>query len=845
MAQGKNSNARRQRRERRAAARVARKEGCTSGQSQKSVGARFAGLASRGALVVIGLSLLVLVSYFPALSGGFIWDDVIFTDEPVIHRWSGLWSIWLSPSDMLKEAHYWPITYTTFWLEHKLWGLEPFGYHLFNVLLHAVNTVLVWRLMLKLAVPGALAIAAVFAVHPLHVESVAWIIERKDLLSALFYLSAVLMWIRFTEAPHPWRYSAALVLFTAGMLSKSIVVTLPAALLIWHWWKYGRISANDILRLLPFFLIGFVITVGDLVYYTSRGESLALSYSAVERLLIASRALWFYVGKLLWPDNLAVIYPSWEIHADDLLGWSYVVAAAGLGAMLWFLRRRFRGPLAGTLFFVVTLSPVLGFVGFSYMRFSLVADRFQYLAGIGVMAVLIGGVAWGANRLPDTLRRGTVGVLIVILALLATLTWRQAGIYQDRLTFFSHIIELNPNATGAHFNLSGALFKAGRLEEGYAAALIAIEENPGAVGAHANIGHTMLLKGRFDEAEASLRRTLELDSDNWQALRSMAEMRRKQGRYQEAAEWFRKMLVIEPSNAAIHADLGVLLYESGSYQEALVSMHRARELNPGLPNLSALHLLAGRALQALGQFDAAGQRFLEAARSNPGDPIPLADLSLLHSEQQRLDEADEYLRQALVVAHKDIAALQNVAEIFRSRGRHQEAIKSYRAVLAIAPELAGAHAGMGDAFYRLGRYEEAIESLDRSVDLHPRPPVATPRLVLMGKASEKLGRADAAVAYYERAVEIDPENTIALEHLAITYFTGKRYDEALALYRVVLELKPESALAHLNLGSTLYRLGRPDEALMNFERALVLDPELETARESAERLRRTLSKDRP
>ena len=221
---------------------------------------------------------------------------------------------------------------------------------------------LVWRLLLALAVPGAWAVAAVFAVHPLHVESVAWIIERKDLLSALFYLSALLVWIRFVEVPRPQRYCLALGLFAAGLLSKSIVVTLPAALLLWHWWKQGRVTGTDCLRLAPFFVVGFGITAGDLAFYASR-EPLALGYSAVERTLIAARALWFYAGKLVWPSDLAVIYPLWEVHAGDPVGWAYVAAAAGLAGLLWCLRHRLgRGPLAGAAFFAVTLSPVLGFV---------------------------------------------------------------------------------------------------------------------------------------------------------------------------------------------------------------------------------------------------------------------------------------------------------------------------------------------------------------------------------------------------------------------------------------------------------------------------------------------------
>ena len=197
-----------------------------------TVGARLGAFARRGGLTALALGVLAVVSYVPALSGGFVWDDVIFSEEPVIHAVSGLKSIWFSPADIRNEGHYWPLVYTSFWLEHKLWGLNPVGYHAVNIALHLANCLLLWRLLVHLRVPGAAVVAAVFAAHPVHVESVAWIIERKDMLSALFYLTAVLVWVRFVEQPRAWLYALALVLFTAGLLSKSVVVTLPAALLI-------------------------------------------------------------------------------------------------------------------------------------------------------------------------------------------------------------------------------------------------------------------------------------------------------------------------------------------------------------------------------------------------------------------------------------------------------------------------------------------------------------------------------------------------------------------------------------------------------------------------------------
>ena len=228
------------------------------------------GFARPGAAAA-ALVLLVAAAYAPAFLAGFVWDDRIFTESRAVRDWSGLWKIWFafSPRAIRNEGHYWPLVHTTFWIEHKLWGFAPAGYHAVNVLLHAANTVLLWRLAGRLEVPGAWAIAAVFAVHPLHVESVAWVIERKDLLSALFYLAAVSAWLRFSESGGRKHYLLALVLFVLGLLCKSIVVTLPAALLICHWWKRGRVGGADLLRLAPFFAVGIAVAAADTAFYAA------------------------------------------------------------------------------------------------------------------------------------------------------------------------------------------------------------------------------------------------------------------------------------------------------------------------------------------------------------------------------------------------------------------------------------------------------------------------------------------------------------------------------------------------------------------------------------------------
>ena len=535
------------------------------------------------ALALVALGLLVVVSYLPAmLWGGFVWDDNIFIKVDPVREVSGLWQIWFSPSDLGGQDHYWPLVYTTFWLEHKLWGFDPTGYHIVNVLLHLVNTLLLCHLMRRFAVSGAWIVAALFAVHPLHVESVAWVFERKDVLSGLFYLAAVLAWMRFVEQPNPRRYVCSLVLYAAGLLSKSIVVTLPVALLIWHWWKQGRVTSTDLLRLAPFCVVGLVITIGDLSFSRSVAP-VSFDYSFAERTLIAARALWFYAGKLLWPTNLAVIYPRWDIRVGDPLAWGYLIAAVALVVVLWRFRRQSgRGLLAGGLFFAVTLSPTLGFVDYTYMSYAFVADRYQYLAGIGVIAVVIGSATYGVRLLSSIWRKGALGGAAAVIVLLGLLTWRQASVYRDNETLNRHIIALNPQARNAHLNLGATLYKQGRYEEALEAMRIAVEQDSNHVSVHYNLGMILDKLGQFEKAEASLRRAIMLHPNHTAALHHLAKLLIEQKHYDEALEFFQRLIGIDPDHAKALGDIGVALFYLGRRDEALQHFDQALSLDPTL-----------------------------------------------------------------------------------------------------------------------------------------------------------------------------------------------------------------------------------------------------------------------
>ena len=711
------------------------------------------------------LILLVVVSYLPAmLWGGFVWDDVDhIPGEPALRDWAGLWRIWFVPGEV-QEPHYRPLTYTSFWLEHKLWGFAPTGYHVVNVLLHAANSVLLWRVLLRLAVPGAWLVAAVFAVHPLHVESVAWTIERKDVLSCLFYLACILTWLRFLEGssarpPHStkragharsaissgalstgeraWPYGLALLLLAAGMLAKNMVVTLPAALVILHWWRSGRVSVRDLLWLAPFFGVALSLVAVDLWMVTAATPA-AFGYSLVERTLIASRAVWFYVGKLAWPADLAVVYPHWDVHVGDPLAWVGLGAAAALVGTLWFLRDRIgREPLAGVAFFAVTLSPTLGFVDHTYMLFSFVADRYQYLAGIGVMAVVIGAAAAAVGRFPAAWRTGAMGGAAVVLALLGALTWRQAGIYSDEVTFFRHVIAHNPNAAGAHLNLAKALIAQGRAEEAEAAARIAVAQRPDSHDAHVNLGVALSHLERLDEAEDHFRRAVEIAPGESSPLANLGVLLSRRNRLDEAETHLRRALEMAPRDLSVLGNLAKLL-DIRQQPEASLTLYD-RLIARGAAD-AATYTTKGDLLYRLQRYDEAAAAWQRALAFDPG---PAAAFSLHLSlgrtawtRDRSADAAAPHYERALRIDPSNLGVLADLASLRIAQERYQDALKLFRTAVEMAPETAKFHAGMGYALYRLGRADAAVERLERALALDPTLDEARSHLILARQSSE-------------------------------------------------------------------------------------------------------------
>jgi tetratricopeptide (TPR) repeat protein len=540
-------------------------------------------LWQRGWLKGLLLVVAVFLAYQPAWHAGFIWDDDVYvTQNRLLTVPDGLKRIWFS---LNSPSQYFPLTYTTFRIERALWGLKPAGYHGANLLLHAVNALLVWRLLKRLGVPGAWLAAAIFALHPVQVESVAWITERKNVLSLFFFLLALLAWVEFVEdRPKPgWRfYFLSLFFYLLALCSKTTACTLPAALLV-LWLKGKPVGRFRLAQMIPFLVLGAgmgLVTVWWERYHQGT-QGAFFSYGLQERILIASHALWFYAGKLIWPANLTFSYPRWLLNAADPLAYGWLVAGAGACAVIYFARRfTGRGVEVAALFYVATLSPMLGFIMLYTFRYAFVADHYQYIASIGPIALAAAGMTRAVGFLGKRklfLQPVLGGTLLLVLGVL---TWRQCGMYADPETLWRATIAKNPVSWLAHNNLGYVLRQKGQVDEAIVQYQKALEIDPGYANAHYNFGNALFQKGRVDEAMEHYQKALEIQPQYAEAHNNLGNVLRQKGRVDEAIIQYQKAVVIEPDFAMAHYNLGMVLAQKGLADEAIAQFKETLRFKP-------------------------------------------------------------------------------------------------------------------------------------------------------------------------------------------------------------------------------------------------------------------------
>jgi tetratricopeptide (TPR) repeat protein len=582
----------------------------------------------------------VFLVYQPAWQGGLIWDDAMHVTCPELRDWRGLYRIWF---DVGATLQYYPLAHSAFWLQHRLWGDATLGYHLVNIVLHAASALMVAWILRRLAVPGACLAAAIFALHPVQVESVAWITELKNTLSTVFYLAAMTLYLRFDRGTRrvptcgcgsrktAW-YLAALGLFLLALTSKTVTGTLPGALLVILWWQRGRLSwKKDVLPLTPFFLagagMGMLTAWWELKFNQCLGPEFDLT--PVERILIAGRAAWFHLGKLFWPANLTFTYHRWKIDAGAWRQYLFPLGWAALLAMTWAIRRRTRAPLAAVLFFSGTLFPTLGFFNLYTFRYSFVADHYQYLASLGIIASFSAGLTLLVRRAKGRMRLSAQMGCLALVTLLAGLSWLQSPMYVDIETLYRTTIDRNPACWLAYGNLGNILASRGRSDEAIAQFGKALEIRPDDSMAHYNLGNIFVTCGQVDEAIAQ---------------------------YQTA-------LKIRPDYAEAHGNLGIALAGRGQVGEALAQFERVLDIDPD--NDVALNNIAWlRATHPDPKIRDGVQAVVLARRAAalaPNDPGTLDTLAAAYAEAGRFAEAVKTARQGV-----ELATQQGTADLVAS-----------------------------------------------------------------------------------------------------------------------------------------------------------------------------------
>jgi protein O-mannosyl-transferase len=642
-----------------------------------------------------------------------LWDDAAHVTRPELRNLHGLWRIWF---DLGATQQYYPLLHSAFWVEHLAWGDAVAGYHLVNVALHALSACLVVGIARRLRLPGAWFAGFLFALHPLCVESVAWISEQKSALSGVFYLASGLVYLDFDESRRRSRYAVALGLFVLALLCKTVTATLPGALLVVLWWRRGRLEwKRDVRPFVPWLVVGgaaglFTVWV-EKTMVGAAGAEFALT--ATQRVLLAGRAVFFYAGTVIWPTHMTFFYPRWNIDPGVWWQWLFPLGVAAVGVGFWRMARRSRGPLAGLLIFCGTLFPVLGFLDVYPFRYSYVADHFAYLASLGI---LIPVAAVAAKWVPGR------GALLMVAALLGVLTWRQAGMYRDEETLYRATLARNPGAWLAHNNLGNLLLARaggrieavahfqealrlrpefweahlslgnalldtpGRLGEAVAEYETAARLAPGSERIHTNLGNALLRAGRTDEAIGQLEAALRIDPANAEAHNDLGNaLSQLPGRQADAAAEYRASIRANPDFAEPHNNLGRILAQSGQTAEAVVELQTAVRLQPDSwsahSNLgNALSRFPNRLADAIGEYET-------ALRLRPDSATAHNNLGYALSQMPgRLADAVAEYREAIRLDAGSADAHYNLGEaLLRMTGHDDEVLAEFEAVLRLKP----------------------------------------------------------------------------------------------------------------------------------------------------------------
>ena len=659
-------------------------------------------------LGIVLISAAVIVAYWPARHGGFVLDDdLLLTHNSIIQSPNGLNRFWFT-----KEApDYWPVTNSTLWIEWRLWGLNPTGYHITNLVLHIVDSLLVWLVLRRLRIPGAFLAALLFAVHPVNVESVAWIAQRKNVLALLFFLLSILWWLKAeqgtrsnenevtekrrgarAESPSAGQevfgiwYYLSLVAFILAMLSKGSVAILPVVLLLLAWWQRGHVTWSDGLRCAPFFAVAAVLTLVDIWFQTQGSGEIIRDATFWQRLLGAGAVVWFYLAKAVAPINLSFVYPQWDINGGNFLWWLPLLAVLAVTVVLVWQRNSSRQKwvlplLFAWVFFCVALLPVMGFTDVGFMKHSLVADHYQHIAMIAVVALAGAAISSILDRSSSPIRWTaaiSAGVVVVALTILAR---EQSSLYASPLALYEDTVQKNPASWLAHNNLGNALVDANRKPEALLEFQRTVQLKPDSSVAHNNLGIRLSDAGQWSQAIDQFQQALRLQTNYADAYNNLAMALVSSGRSQEALEQLKQAIKYQPDFAEAHNNLGTIYLNSGRLEDAVEQFQQA--LNIKTDYFEARNNLA-LVLAKSGVISQAIEQYQQALRLKPDSAETHSNLGNALAKVGRMDEAIEQYQQALHLRPDYVQAYVNLAMTKAAVGQTGDAISAAQTALELA-----------------------------------------------------------------------------------------------------------------------------------------------------------------
>ena len=746
-------------------------------------------------LMAVLLVLVTIALYWPVMRCGFInYDDPEFVyDNPHVRgglNWEGVkWAF----SNTEQGAYWAPLMWMSHELDCQFFGLNAWGHHLINVLLHAANTALVFLVFQRMtgATWRSLILAALFGWHPLRVESVAWVTERKDVLSTLFWTLTLLAYAKYVGASQVrdskskvW-FGTALAMFVFGLMSKAMLVTMPCVLLLLDYWPLERFKPGRarqlVMEKIPFFALAAVMSVVTFVVQKHGGAVSTVKYLPLgarsgNALISCCR----YLEKMFWPTGLAVFYPHpgyWPLKQVLLAG----VFLCGISMLLFVKRGRYPYLLMGWLWFVGTLVPVIGLVQVGGQA---MADRFTYVPSLGVLILTI----WGAYELTGRWRYHKIALSVAgsaAIVLCLALTRQQIGYWKDSETLFRHTIEVTQKNYMAYRTLGDVLLQNGQTDEAISQFKTAIRLKPDYADAYYNLGVALIKKGQSDEAISQVKAAIRLKPDDALAHNTLGNALDKKGQTDEAISQFKTAIRLKPDFADAHYDLGVALVKKGQSDEAISQFQEAIRLQP---EHAEAHNNLGNSLFSKGQTNEAMSQYQEAIRLQP-------------------DDAE---------AHYDLGnALFN-------QGQTDEAITQFKTAIRLKPDFALAHNNLGNALFKKGQTDEAIGQYQEAIRLQPEYAKAHNNL---GVAFFNKDQTGAATSQFQEAIRLKPDYAEAHNNLGLALLNEDHTGEAMSQFQEAIRLNPDYAKAHYNLGIVFFNQGQTDEAISQFQEAVRLKPD--------------------